>query len=255
MAPSPAAERDSSNERSPVVVDVAGTILELACPVGELYAGSARAAGADLDPTALHRGFQRAFAAAPPLAFGEERDPARREAAERAWWRTVAVRAAREAGAPDGFDLDRFFDHAWHRFAGPEPWRVPDDARPGLRALRRAGHPLVAFSNWDSRLPALLRAVGLEGYFARIHVSSGLPAAKPDPEAFAHVEGDARDLGGGVPVMIGDRLDHDVEPALERGWRAIWLDRGEGGGAVPDGAVRVSSMVEAAAAVTGRRHA
>lgn len=236
-----------------MLIDAAGTLVELARPVGEAYAESARAAGVDLDPEALGRGFRRAFAAAPPLAFGELGDRLVREAAERAWWRAIAVRAAREADAPPEFDLDRFFDHAWLRFAGPAPWRVPPDVRPGLRALRRTGCPLAVFSNWDSRLAGVLRGLGLEGYFARVIVSSELPAAKPDPAAFAAARAGIEVLrGSGPPVMIGDRLDHDVRPARAAGWGGVWVDREDRGGTLPDGAVRVESLTEAAPLVTSR---
>lgn len=236
-----------------MLIDAAGTLVELARPVGEAYAESARAAGVDLDPEALERGFRRAFDAAPALAFGELRDRVEREAAERAWWRAIAVRAAREADAAPELDLDRFFDHAWRRFAEPAPWRVPSDVRPGLRALRRAGCPLVVFSNWDSRLAGVLRGLGLDGYFARVIVSSELPAAKPDPAAFAAARAEIEDLrGSGPPVMIGDRLDHDVRPARAAGWRSVWVDREERGGDLPEGAVRVGSLTEAASVVGSR---
>lgn len=209
-----------------VVLDAAGTLIEVRGSVGEVYAKAARAAGAELAPAAIEAGFMHAFQAAPPLAFGDL-DDGGRAAAERGWWRGVAESAIQAAGPlPGGFSVDAFFERAWLAFAAPEAWRVFDDVRPALRALRRAGCPLAVFSNWDGRLAALLDRLGVAGYFARILVSGGLPGAKPNPAAFRAVGTALAELADGrPPLMVGDRIEHDVEPALEAGWDAVWLDR------------------------------
>ena len=224
-----------------VVLDAAGTLLELRRPVGKTYADQARRVGVELDPAALERAFHLTFHAAPPLAFGHF-DPDLRRAAERDWWRRVVRDCVAEAGAPGDLPFDRLFDLAWEAFGGPAPWRVPEDVRPGLRALRRQGHPLAVLSNWDGRLPGLLDGLGLRGYFARILVSADLPAAKPSPEIFRVAAETLADLGPTTPIMVGDRIDDDVEPALTAGWGAIWLDREGRGGALPEGAERVPSL-------------
>jgi putative hydrolase of the HAD superfamily len=222
--------------RRVVVLDAAGTLVEVAGSVGEMYAEDARAAGADLDPQAIERGFARAMGAAPPLAFGQL-PPDARKAAARGWWRAVAGAALAGAGElPAGFPFETFFDRAWERYSRPDAWRVHEDVRPGLRALRVRGIPLAVFSNWDERLKPLLRSLGLGGYFCRVIVSSDLPAAKPDPAAY---EAAARELetiesAAGAPIMVGDRLDHDAQPAIAVGWEAVWLDR-EGADEAPDG--------------------
>jgi REG-2-like HAD superfamily hydrolase len=228
-----------------VVLDAAGTLVEVAGSVGQAYAEDARTAGANLDPEAIEQGFARAMRAAPPLAFGEL-PPDARGVAARGWWRSVAGAALAAAGElPAGFSFATFFDHAWRRFSLPGAWRVHADVRPGLRALRAGGVPLAVFSNWDERLEPLLRSLGLGGYFCRVIVSSDLPAAKPDPAAFAAA---GRELGTiqsavGAPLMVGDRLDHDAAPALAAGWGAVWLDR-EGTGGAPEGVPTVRDLRE-----------
>jgi putative hydrolase of the HAD superfamily len=224
-----------------VVLDAAGTLLELGRPVGETYADQARRVGVELDPAALEKAFHLTFRAAPPLAFGHL-DPALRRAAERDWRRRVVRDCVAEAGAPGDLPFDRLFDLAWEVFGGPAPWRVPEDVRPGLRTLRRRGHPLAVLSNWDGRLAGLLDGLGLRGYFARILISADLPAAKPSPEIFRAAAELLADLGPTTPVMVGDRIDQDVEPAMAAGWDAIWLDREGRGSALAEGAERVSSL-------------
>jgi REG-2-like HAD superfamily hydrolase len=229
-----------------VVLDAAGTLLAVAGSVGEVYAEEARELGAELDPRGIERAFGRAMRAAPPLAFGHLASGAR-ETAARGWWRAVARAAIADAGdSPSDFAFDAFFDRAWDRFSRPEAWCLYDDVRPALRALRVRGSPLAVFSNWDARLPPILAALGISGYFCRVIVSLDLPAAKPSPDAFAAVARMLAAAGGGQPPMMGgDRLDHDVLPALAAEWEAVWIDR-SGLGRAPDGVLVVRDLRELA---------
>ncbi len=229
-----------------IALDAAGTLLEVRGSVGEAYAAAAREAGAALDPERIEEGFGRAMKAASPLAFGDRPRPDR-PVAERAWWRAVSRGAIDAADPPADFDFEDFFDRAWGHFGRPEAWWVFPDVRPALRELRRTGFPLVVFSNWDSRLPGVLDALGLGGFFARVHVSADLPAPKPEAAAFERVAASMAELSpGGRPVLAGDRLDHDVRPARGAGWDAVWIDRAGSGEAVPEGAERVEDLRELA---------
>ena len=231
-------------KRPLVVLDAAGTLLDVAGSVGESYAEEARASGAELDPRAIERGFARAMRDAPPLAFGHL-PPAERRIAARAWWRAVAGEAIAAAGdLPADFAFDAFFDRAWERFSRPEAWQVHEDVRPALRALRADSFPLAVFSNWDDRLEPLLSRLGLAGYFCRVLVSSELPAAKPARAAFDAVIDRLANVEMTLPpVMIGDRLDHDAVAAIEAGWTGVWLDR-EGRGTAPEGVRAVHDLRE-----------
>jgi FMN phosphatase YigB (HAD superfamily) len=156
----------------------------------------------------------------------------------------AAIAGARES--PPDFAFDAFFDRAWHRFSRPDAWCLYDDVRPALRALRVRGSPLAVFSNWDARLPPILAALGIGGYFCRVIVSLDLPAAKPSRDAFAAVAHQLADAGRGrPPMMVGDRLDHDVLPALAAEWEAVWLDR-SGLGRAPDGVLVIRDLRELA---------
>jgi FMN phosphatase YigB (HAD superfamily) len=77
-------------------------------------------------------------------------------------------------------------------------------------------------------------------------VSADLPAAKPDSRTF-RAAGDAlAGLSPILPIMVGDRVEHDVEPAVTVGWNAIWLDRKDRGATLPTGAARVHGLRELA---------
>lgn len=234
-----------------IVFDAAGTLLALRGSVGEIYAEIAREVGGELDAAAVERGFTSAMREAPPLAFGETRGDEALSAAERDWWRLVAWRAIGGAAGPE-LDFERFFDRAWRRFAEPSPWQVFEDVRPALRALRAAGVPLAVFSNWDRRLRDVLAGLGLGGFFARIIVSSELSAAKPDPQAFIaarHALEAGASVGQARPVMVGDRIDFDIEPARTAGWDAVWLDRAGEAKPVPAGVARIGALTQLSASL------
>jgi putative hydrolase of the HAD superfamily len=98
------------------------------------------------------------------------------------------------------------------------------DAVPALRELRERGLRLVAVSNWDCSLPAVLERCGL-GELLDGAVSSAVAGArKPDPAIFEP----ALELAGCAPeqaVHVGDTAAEDVVGARAAGIRPLLLDR------------------------------
>ena len=78
-------------------------------------------------------------------------------------------------------------------------------------------------SDWDSRLPDLLGAIGIAKYFDFIHPAFDIGHSKPAVEAFAM----AREAAGGVSAArtlhIGDSLGRDVRGPLIAGLHAVHL--------------------------------
>jgi len=104
-------------------------------------------------------------------------------------------------------------------------WRAHPDAKPAVRALRAAGHPLGALSNAAVEYQALkLAAVGLVADVPMLVGVDTLGVGKPDPRVF--VEG-CRRLGTepGRTVYVGDELDIDARGASAAGLHGVWLDR------------------------------
>jgi HAD superfamily hydrolase (TIGR01549 family) len=103
------------------------------------------------------------------------------------------------------------------------------DAAPALRELRDRGEKLVAVSNWDCSLPAVLERCGL-GELLHGTVSSAVAGArKPDPAIFEP----ALELAGCGPdeaLHVGDTPEEDVEGARAAGIRALLIDRNGSGG-------------------------
>ncbi len=98
------------------------------------------------------------------------------------------------------------------------------DAAAALGALRARGAALMAVSNWDVSLPAVLRAVGLERLLDGVLTSAEIGAPKPAPAIF-----EAALARAGVPperaLHVGDSLEHDVRGALAAGVAPVLLLR------------------------------
>ena len=72
-----------------------------------------------------------------------------------------------------------------------------------------------------------LQAYGLSGYF-EVCVSSGdIGMSKPDAAIF-HLALEQAECAPGDAVMVGDRLDNDIRPANELGFRTVRILQGPG---------------------------
>ena len=216
-----------------VLLDAAGTLIAVARPLGDTYAGIARELGADLDPDTMTAGFRTAFADAPPMAF-----PGRRGAdldrAERGWWRAVVERVTRAAGGVP--DLDAYFDRLYAHYASAPAWRVYPEVPGVLAALRERGIALAVVSNFDSRLPPLLDALGLAAFFDAVVCSGAAGAAKPDSAIFAHAL-EVLGVEASEALHVGDSPEADYEGARAAGIEALLVERGataRRAGSIPD---------------------
>lgn len=216
-----------------VLLDAAGTLIDVARPLGDAYSRLAREFGGDLDPDSLTAGFRTAFADTPPMAFPGRRG-AELDRAERGWWRAVVERVTRaEGGVPE---FDRYFDRLYAHYASASAWRVYPEVPDVLAALRERDIPLAVVSNFDSRLPPLLDALGLAPYFEAVVCSGAVGAAKPDGAIFAHA---LASLGveASEALHVGDSRVADYEGARAAGIEALLVDRNleaRRGRAIPD---------------------
>jgi len=221
-----------------VTFDAAGTLIEVAEPVGATYARIARRHGLSAVPARVERAFHAALAAAPPLAFPDS-PPAGRLRRERAWWRTIVHAAL--GTPPRGHAFTACFADLWAHYAAPEAWRVFPEVRAVLAALRARGLRLAAVSNFDRRLPPLLATLGLAEHLDAVVHSTAVGAAKPDAGIFA-----AAAAALGVPlaavVHVGDSLEADAAGALAAGARAVLLDRRGRSRSVPPGVAIVRTL-------------
>lgn len=205
------------NRRWPVVsFDAGGTLIEPWPSVGHVYASSAAAVGfGGVDPDSLNRQFAAAWRQAQSDGF----DYTRRE------WASVVAQSFH--GLVPEPASQALFSDAYERFAQPAAWRVFDDVRSTMTALRKVGVRLVVTSNWDERLAPLLERLDLAAEFECILVSAEIGFHKPDPRFFQ-----AATTRMGVPaeqiLHIGDGEREDVLAARLAGWSALRLCRHAG---------------------------
>jgi putative hydrolase of the HAD superfamily len=116
--------------------------------------------------------------------------------------------------------------------------RLPEVAGT-IRALKERGVRVGIISNWDSRLRALLAALGLSGEFERIIVSCEVGAEKPSRAIFAEAV-EAMGTRPDEAFHVGDDLVSDYEGARSAGLESALLVRR--GDAPPGAGATVSTL-------------
>ncbi len=203
-----------------VLFDAAGTLVAPAAPVGETYARLAREHGVALSAARIEDAFRRVFAQAPANVHpGETRE--RAAELERAWWR---ARVRETFLATDGTarfrDFDAYFAALWEHFARGAAWRARPGAEEALAALRAGGRRLAIVSNFDQRLPPILRELGLLAYFEHVVLPVDCGAAKPSRAIFDACL--ARlGLAASACAYVGDHARLDVEASQAAGLTPI----------------------------------
>ncbi|MFT3990306.1 MAG: HAD family hydrolase [Luteolibacter sp.] len=212
--------------RGLVLLDAAGTLIDLAEPVENVYARVFLQFGWEVPPEVIKAGFRETFASLADPDFSGHADG---ETAERAWWREVVARTARAGGVlSSGDDFERCFETLFHYYARGNAWRAFPEVKEVLEKLRVAGWKLVVVSNFDGRLRTVLSELGLAQQVDAILTSSDVMARKPSPkllragmdlypqaERVVHV-GDSLKLddgaakAAGVPVFLVQRPEVDL---------------------------------------------
>ena len=204
-----------------VFFDVGGTLIEPRYPVGEIYAKFAARFGRSADPVRLQANFLRHFPLQPKLAFRRDLPLSNIFSAESDWWRRLVSDVFADEGTFPRFD--EFFEAVYEAFRGDDLWKVLDGVVPTLETLRQRNLRLGVVSNFDSRLPTILRECELAHYFRTVRFSSFSNSAKPDSAIFQTAL-DELQLRPEETVHVGDSWNEDIEGALAMGMRAILFD-------------------------------
>lgn len=206
-----------------VLLDAAGTLIRPREPVSETYAAVARRYGVALDVDKLAQAFASVFRDMPQLAF-EWASPEELHEQERAWWRLLVQRVIDSTGNFSG-DFDGYFAALYAHYAQGDAWRCFPEVPDVLARLRDKGYRLAVVSNFDSRLPGILRAVGIDAFMDAIIYSSRAGSAKPDPAIFQQAL-DALGIAPEQALHVGDSVEADVGGAKAAGLKALLISRG-----------------------------
>lgn len=211
------------NSSSPwILFDAVGTIIRPREPIAETYRRVAASFGSRLDAATIGRRFREQFTLreSAGTSTGDSSDRWRTsDGLERAWWRSLV-----DAVLDDVNDADACFETLWNEFARPERWSYFDDVAAVTTALQSQGWKLGVASNFDSRLSDVLRGltppIAWDAVWTAVELGHRKPAA-----AFYRVVIERCLVVPRRIVMIGDRDEHDVEPALAAGLHAVRIDR------------------------------
>ena len=110
------------------------------------------------------------------------------------------------------------------------PWHKEDEypypeAAGVLEYLHGKGYKLGVIANQSLGTEDRLKNWGLLKYISVVASSAELGVSKPDKNIFLK----AMKIAGTTPessVMIGDRLDNDIYPAMELGMMTVWVRQG-----------------------------
>ena len=202
-----------------VLFDAAGTLIELAEPVGDTYARAAAEHGAPISAWRLGDAFTRVLHGAAPLDYGRAPEPIL--ASERAWWRDLVRQVFLAAdSAVRVRDFEACFDALWRHFGSGAAWRPRTGAPQALARLRDAGLATAVVSNFDGRLRAVLADLGLAPLLDLVVLASDARAAKPDP---ALLRAALARLGcaPAEAALVGDDPARDLLPARGLGLAAV----------------------------------
>jgi len=109
-------------------------------------------------------------------------------------------------------------------FTERSAWEVYPDVPPTLDALRRAGVRMRVVSNWDSRLPQVLRLLELDRFFEFTGVSHLVGLEKPDP-TFFHLVLERMNGRPEEALHVGDTPEYDGAGARAAGIDFMLVDR------------------------------
>jgi putative hydrolase of the HAD superfamily len=192
--------------------DAVGTLFQVKGSVG------------DIDAAALDAAFREVIETSRPLRFPGLAG-ARLHQIETQWWYDVVYKVFGR------FDLLLDFEEYRHDiyevFRSAAGWELYPETQDTLVALRARGYKLAVVSNFDSRLPDVLAALGIADLFDDVTFATLHGLAKPDAELF-RIPLRHFGLAPEAVVHVGDHMDEDVAGSRAVGMRPILVSRDGG---------------------------
>ena len=207
-----------------VTFDAAGTLFDLAEPVGVTYARLARPFGVTAEPDRIEDAFRSTFdQLPPPHSPGFATSGQTGEESERTWWRTL-VRGVFEQSCEEELSGSIFaplFDTLFDHYAEASAWRAAPGIAEVLETLARHTR-LGVISNFDHRFHSIASGLDLLRFFEVVILSSDVGASKPDSVIFA-AAAERLGLPPGEIQHVGDDAVRDGEGARRAGFQAFPL--------------------------------
>lgn len=204
-----------------IFFDAAGTLFRVRGSVGEVYGRVAARHRPEIAAADLDAAFREVFAASKPLRF-PNLTGAHLHQIETQWWYDVVYKVL---GRFDVLlDFDEYRRDIYEVFRGAGGWELYPETHDTLAALRGRGYRMAVVSNFDSRLPDVLAALGIAELFEDITFATAHGVAKPDPDLF-RIPLQRLGLAPEAVVHVGDHMDEDVVGSRAVGLRPILVSR------------------------------
>lgn len=200
-----------------VLFDAVGTIIFPKPEISQAYFDIGSRYLEELDQQQVLSRFQRVFSSV--FSAENARMPVTEESTVLAWRKVV------EGTFPECEEASgELFQALWEHFASSESWGIYEDVAACFERLLNRGLVLGIASNFDSRLEKIVMQHPVLSQVQYVFHSAQLGWNKP---ASGFCDGIAQRLQMSADqiVLVGDRLDNDIQPALEAGWQGIWIDR------------------------------
>jgi putative hydrolase of the HAD superfamily len=207
-----------------IFFDAAGTLFHVNGSVAEIYLRYAERHGfktTESSLPAIKSAFARAFHDAPPPVFAATEPPEIKQC-ERLWWFDIVHNVFYRVGMFERFD--DFFDEVFDLFGRAETWSLYPETLDVLKTLKEKGLELGIISNFDSRLFAVLRGLGIEEFFQTVTISSLAHAAKPSGRIFK-LALEKHAVEPSDALHVGDSFKDDVEGACGAGLTGVLVAR------------------------------
>lgn len=207
--------------------DAAGTLIDLAEPVTEVYARHFSAAGFTTIPKTLASPLKSTFQNLPSPTYSPTESG---DLAEQEWWRTLVAEVflashPTETQFLESPDFQALFEKLFRHYEQPSAWTVFDDVFPALETAQQFTR-LGVLSNFDHRLRPILTGLGLADYFEHIISSSDARARKPAPQIFQYAL-EAFQLAPSEVAHAGDCPKADIQGAQNSGIQGFLVSRPE----------------------------
>jgi HAD superfamily hydrolase (TIGR01509 family) len=213
-----------------VVLDIDGTTISLTKGVGEIYSELLLENGVVSDPSILERVARKIWGEFQPLYLNTAEEHQTTHERERSVW-LAFVRQVLSEGGISSAENPAIIEMIYEAFSSARFRRIEPGVENFLRAAQSANIAVFAATNNDARSRAVLKAIGLEGFFRGTYVAGDLGWKKPSVHFYRGLE-DATRREAHQLLHIGNDPHLDVEVARRCGWEAILYDP-KGKGAAP----------------------
>lgn len=223
-----------------VYLDAAHTILKLARPYPDMLLAAFRRFGISRTEEEVQNSLLRCWAASESDFAGMNGDFRMNDDIDRAMWHNFYRSMMADLRITD--HPDELLDEIYMQFAVPSNWALYPETLETIVRLKERGMIVGVGSNWDSRLPAILRYLEVLDHLDCIVVSAIIGYRKPAREFF-----EAECAAAGLPaeqiLHVGDHPVADVEGAVSAGLRSVLVWRKGAPPALPPGVPVIDSLL------------